>query len=165
MKPDFRPDAIDTCVLIHYFLDDDQGIPGAVAAATALIEGEEPIVVPAMAAVEVVTGVPLRKGQQRPPIDTEEIRAARDFLDSPYIIIAELDGAAARLAGELGTQAVLKPADAAVLAAAIQADCEHLYTYDQQLINATAGLHQIKVTTPPEPDYGPLFDLPEGHTP
>lgn len=159
---DFTPNAVDTCVLVHYFLNDDQGRGGAIEAAAALVNGDAPIVVPAMVAVEIVATPGMRNGQTSGPVENEAIKKAQEFLDSPQVIIVELDGATARLAGEIATKYLVMPPDAAVLASAISAGCEHLYTYDDKLINKVAGITEIKVCHPPAPEIPPLLSSDPG---
>ena len=53
-------------------------------------------------------------------------------------------------AQDLAMPHLLKPADAAILACCIQADCAYLFTNDAQLIRNTANLSVIKVISPLE---------------
>lgn len=64
-------------------------------------------------------------------------------------MIAELDRKSMILAGQLGTEKLVKPPDAAIVATAVSAGCDHIFTYDQDLIKKCDGRQGIEVAEPP----------------
>lgn len=105
--------------------------------------------------MEAATTPAMRGDQQHPPIDNENIRKSKEFLGRAAVLCVELDPRAMRKAQELGTELMIKPADASILACAITAGCHFLYTKDEKLIKAAESLEEIKVSKPPS------LDLPE----
>lgn len=141
--------AVDTCLFLELFLEERTRFAHGVAD---LLENPEfELHVPTIVGVEAITSVSMRQGAERPPIKNAAIDAAKKFFRELNCIYIELDKRAMETAQELGVQYAIKPPDAAVLACAIEAECDYLFTKDDKLIKRVRGIKNIRVCHPPEP--------------
>ncbi|MDO4762066.1 MAG: PIN domain-containing protein [Corynebacterium sp.] len=90
----------------------------------------------------------MRLGAQTPPISNEKIELAQKFLDGCGAFWIELDVRAMKRAQKLATEFMIRPADACIVACAIEAGCKYLFTKDDMLITSAQSLQEIKVTKP-----------------
>lgn len=140
--------AVDTCLLLDLFLEEQ---PKYGQRTLRIFSSDDYIVyLPTLVGVEVMAARAMRDGQQRPPISNAHLDAARQFLKSAHLQWVPLDATAMKRAQQLGPERLIAPQDVAILASAIRAGCEFLFTDDRQLINNSRGLEEITVCLPPE---------------
>lgn len=133
--------ALDSSVLISLFLNRQEHHDRVHAVQSLIADGNYQIVIPSLVGVEVVAAVPMRLGKQTKPIRNSAIAAARAFLDRSDFMIAELDRRSMILAGELAPERLVRSHDAAIVATAVSAACDYLFTYDDDMIkNAVVGM-------------------------
>lgn len=139
--------AVDTCLLLDMFLDEEQTY--AERTARVFEDPKFEVYLPTLVGVEAVSAPRMRGGQQVAPISNKHIDEAKEFFESANVFWVELDEWAMRRAQKLGPERMIKPQDVAILACAIEAGCEYLFTKDEPLIKASRGLEGIEVCHPP----------------
>ncbi|MDO4928553.1 MAG: PIN domain-containing protein [Corynebacterium sp.] len=140
--------AIDTSLLVDLFVDDQKIF--AERTDYALRSREYQIFIPTLVGVETLTTPAMRLKAQEPPIDNASTARARQLFRSPNIIWITLDRKSMMIAQELGLTRFIRPQDAAIVACAIRAECQFLFTKDDKLIKKAEGLEEITVCYPPD---------------
>lgn len=152
--------ALDSSVLLSLCLNRPEHRDRVQAVQSVIDGGNYQIVIPSLVGVEVVGAIPMRLGKQTKPIRNSAIAQARAFLDRSDFMIAELDRRSMILAGELGPERLVRSHDAAIVATAVSAACNYVFTYDEEMIKKCNGWHGLEVSKPPPPTTLPI-NLPD----
>lgn len=146
--------AIDTNLLVSLFLDD---LPEFAENTEGIFQDPNySVFLPTYVGVETIAIKSMRGGATSPPISNEMIDDAKRFLANCGAMWVELDPQAMRTAQRLATEFMIDSPDAAILASAMQAECEYLFTNDQTLIKRAKAVKGIEVCTPPRPSQLPI---------
>ncbi|QYH19461.1 PIN domain-containing protein [Corynebacterium aquatimens] len=145
--------AIDSCLFISLFLDEDESLNDRTEAVLGY-DGYE-IVLSTLVGIEAVGGNGMRQGANAGPINTEEIQAARYFFDNANVLWMEVNRRVMLRARDYCTNLLIKPPDATVLACAVESGCKHLFTNDRLLIKRSESIPEIEIGLPPELSFFP----------
>lgn len=160
--------SVDTCVFVNVLTrgagDDPRQLPASAALLSAAERGEFPVFISAITIAEVFGAPKVRGDDLVRRLRSANVRAARAWLAEGRFRVVEIDTTLARAAAELAVQHQLKGADAVVLASALRARSEALYTWDRGLLKIGDRIEGVTVATPEHaPTNHDLFsasDLP-----
>lgn len=141
--------AVDTNLLVSIFLDQDDDLNDRTQAV--LNNPDIQLVLPTVVGIETVGTPAMRNGSNVAPISNQYIDLAKEYFDSCNALWVEVNRRVMLRAQDYCNQYLLKPADATILASAVEAECDYLYTHDNQLINNAKNVDGITVSEPPSP--------------
>jgi predicted nucleic acid-binding protein len=142
--------AVDTCVFVNIITngarDDASWLKFSRRVVNRALEGKYRLVVPTLVIAEVAGNGKIRGDHLSRNERSVQVAAFREWLDKARFLEVELDSHTARLAADLAIANQLKGGDAAVLACALTAKADVLYTWDDGLLKLrdTAGISIAK---------------------
>ncbi|MCF3137653.1 PIN domain-containing protein [Paenarthrobacter sp. AR 02] len=152
--------AIDTCVLLNVMTnggkDDPLWLPRSRRVLEAAVAGKYKLalsayVIPELAGNGEIRGTQLEKRERH-----RRITRTREWMSEAGFLIVEIDGTIANHAADLAITKQLRGGDAVILASAIRAKVEVLYTWDTDLLKLN-GTYEFEIAEPPTPgDEGQL---------
>lgn len=154
--------AIDTCVLLNVLTngggDEASWLPRSRQVLEAAIQGKYRLALSAYLIPEVAGNGKIR-GAQLSSVDRKQrVARTREWISNAGFIIVEIDGRIAAQAADLAITKQLRGGDALILASAIQARVEVLYTWDSDLLKLN-GVYDFEIAEPPSPGDEGQLDL------
>ncbi|WP_308292027.1 type II toxin-antitoxin system VapC family toxin [Paenarthrobacter sp. A20] len=154
--------AIDTCVLINVMTgganDDPSWLPRSKQVLQSAVQGKYQLTLSAFVIPELAGNGRIRGDQLPRDVRHERVTRARDWINNAGFILVELDGHIANQAADLAITNQLKGGDAVILASAIRAKVDVLYTWDSDLLKLN-GEFSFEIAQPPTPGDEGQLDL------
>ncbi|MCT2338586.1 hypothetical protein M3G14_04655 [Corynebacterium sp. p3-SID1056] len=129
------------------FLDQDDDLNDRTQAV--LNSPDVQLVLPTFVGIETVGTPSMRNGSNIAPVSNRYIDSAKEYFDSCGALWVEVNRRVMLRAQDYCNRYLLKPPDATILASAVEAECDFLYTHDAQLIKNAQGIDHITVAEPP----------------
>lgn len=161
--------AVDSCVFVNVLIGGEPNNPERYPAGVALLraaeQGQFDVYISAVTVAEVCGAGEVRGAHVEKARRAANVASARQWIADGRFHVVELDHSLARIAGELAIEHQLKGPDAVVLASALRAKADTLYTWDDHLLNVDGRMEGSRVTTPSKAAFvQDLFSADEHHT-
>lgn len=143
--------AVDSCVFVNIFTgganDDPTWLEKSTAVLSAARAGDFLLTLSTVVIAEVCGQPKIRGSQLASKERYDRVSKARSFFQNAGFLTVELDERTAHKAADLAVKHQLRGADAAIVASALTASADTLYTWDADLLKLD-GLLGIKVKQP-----------------
>lgn len=153
--------AIDSCVFVNIVTMGEADPADWFKFSKRVVErgvlGQYRLVVPTLVLAEVAGSGEVRGDHLLPDVRAARVVRFRDWLQRSTALEVELDGHTARVAADLAIEYQLKGADASVLACALAARSQRLYTWDDGLLKIGA-VDGLSIHTPSEAGADDLLE-------
>lgn len=154
--------AIDTCVLLNVMTDggedDATWLPRSKQVLENAINGEYKLTLSAYVIPELAGNGRIRGAQLPAIVRKQRVARTRDWITNAGFLIVEIDGRIASQAADLAITRQLRGGDAVILASALRAKVDVLYTWDSDLLKLN-GEFGLEISEPPLLDDKGQMDL------
>lgn len=154
--------AIDTCVLLNVMTnggeDDASWLPRSKKVLEAAIQGQYKLALSAYVIPELAGNGKIRGDHLPSLVRKQRVALTREWITNAGFLIVEIDGRVATQAADLAITRQLRGGDAVILASALQAKADVLYTWDTDLLKLN-GAYDLEISEPPYPGDEGQLDL------
>ena len=161
--------AVDSCVFVNVLIGGEPNNPERYPAGVALLraaeQGQFDVYISAVTVAEVCGAGEVRGSHVEQDRRAANVAKARQWVADGRFHVVELDHSLAKVAGELAIEHQLRGADAIVLASALRARAETLFTWDEHLLNVDGRIQGIGVMAPSEAAFTQDLFSADEHNP